>query len=345
MARGERLTAGRVTAAVAVALAALGLSACGTGSRSASAAAPSTTTVTAPSTTTVTTTTTATTTATVTLPGAGKPPVTIGDENTPEEFLLGQLYYQALKAEGFPVTLNQSIGPTQVIQQALATGELAMYPEYLDTWVRNVAGIQQSFDTRAAAYLAGQQYAQAHGLKLLDATPFSDTQAIAVTFYYAVENELQSIDDLIKVAPELAIGGPPQFQQTGLPEIDRAYGAAPATFKPLEIGTQFQALDQGSVQAAVVNTTDPQLLTGSYPLLSDPQHVFGWGNVVPVVSARALDAEGPVFAATINRVSALLTLPAIRELNAAVVLAGQDPATVAQQFLQQQGLLPPATGG
>jgi glycine betaine/choline ABC-type transport system substrate-binding protein len=353
MARGARLTAGRLTAAVAAALATIGAtSACGAGSHPVSAAAPSTTTVTAPSTpavttttVTTTTTTTATTTATVTLPGAGKPPVTIGDENTPEQFLLGQLYYQALKAEGFPVTLNQSIGPTQVIQQALATGQLAMYPEYLDTWVRDVAGIQRSFGTRDAAYFAGEHYAAAHGLELLDPTPFSDTQAIAVTFYYAVENELQSLDDLVKVSPDLALGGPPQFQQVGLAEIEHTYGAAPAAFKPLEIGAQFQALDQGTVQAAVVNTTDPQLLTGSYPLLSDPLHVFGWGNVVPVASMRALAAEGPVFQDTINRVSALLTLSQIRELNAAVVLSGQDPATVAQQFLQEHGLLPPSTTG
>ena len=94
------------------------------------------------------------------------------------------------------------------------------------------------------------------------------------------------------------------------------------------------------MQAAVVNTTDPQLLTGSYPLLRDPEDMFGWGNVVPVASVRALEAEGPVFGATINRVSALLTLDAMRELNAQVMLYNQDPATVAQQFLQAQGILP-----
>jgi glycine betaine/choline ABC-type transport system substrate-binding protein len=322
-------------------MAALPLCACGTGSRPATAAAASTATAT----TTVTTTATATTTATVTLPGVGKPPVTIGDENLPEQFVLGQLYYQALKAQGFQVTLNPNIGPPQVVMQALATGQLAMYPEYLDTWDSQVAGIQRQFKTRSDAYLAGQQYAQAHGLFLLNPTPFSDTNAIAVSFYYAVQNEVQSIPDLIKVANQLTLGGPPQFQQsqTGLPALETAYGITPSAFKPLEIGAQYQALDQGAVQAAVVNTTDPQLLSGSYPLLHDPANVFGWGNVVPVVSARALDAEGSVFAATINRVSALLTLPAIRELNAAVVLGGQDPATVAQQFLQDQGVLPPPT--
>lgn len=342
--------------AVACGLAALGASGCGTSSRPASAATPAppttlattTVTTTATASTTVTTTATTTTTDTVTLPGAGKPPVTIGDENTPEQFLLGQLYYQALKAQGFQVQLNQSIGPTQVVQQALATGQLAMYPEYLDTWDADVAGIHTTFRSMRDAYLAGLHYALAHGLELLDATPFSDTTAIAVPFDYAVENQVQSIPDLIKVSNQLTLGGPPQFQQspTGLPALQATYGIVPGAFKPLEIGTpEYQALDQGTIQAAVVNTTDPQLLTGNYPLLHDPQDMFGWGNVVPVASARALDAEGPMFRATIDRVSALLTLPAMRELNSAVVLGGQDPATVAQQFLQDQGILPAPSPG
>ena len=344
MSRRAWSMAGRRAAGLACGLAAIGLSACGTGSRSATAATQSATTATTTVTTTATATTTATTTATVTLPGAGKPPVTIGDENTPEQFLLGQLYYQALKADGFQVTLNQNIGPTQVVMQALATGELAMYPEYLDTWNAQVAGDQRTYRTRDAAYSAGQHYALGHGLKLLDPTPFSDTGAIAVSFDYAVQNQVQSIPDLIKVSGQLTLGGPPQFEQSpnGLPAIENTYSIVPGAFKPLQIGAQYQALDQGLVQAAVVNTTDPQLLTGSYPLLHDPEDVFGWGNVVPVVSARALDAEGPEFGATIDRVSALLTLPAIRELNAAVVLYAQDPATAAQAFLQGQGVLPPA---
>src|SRR5205085_11209212 len=33
-------------------------------------------------------------------PGAGKPAVTLGAKNFPEEFILGQLYTQALRAKG-----------------------------------------------------------------------------------------------------------------------------------------------------------------------------------------------------------------------------------------------------
>ena len=49
-------------------------------------------------------------------------------------------------------------------------------------------------------------------------------------------------------------------------------------------------------------------------------------------------AEGPVFTATIERVSRLLTTPVMRQLNAAVDISNQDPAAVAKQFLQAHGI-------
>jgi len=274
------------------------------------------------------------------LPGTGKPLVTIGDKNFTEQFILGELYYYALRAQGYSVQLNQNIGPLQVTMQDLRTGQLAMYPEYLNVWNSDVAHASGPFATREAAYQAGQAYATAHGLRLLDATPFSDTDAVGVTFDYAVQHSLTTVWDLRRVEHELTLGGPPQFQQEthGLPAVESAYGLTPRTYKPLEIGGQYQALDSGQVKAAVVSTTDAQLSTGNYTLLGDPQGVFPWGNVVPVISAKALQAEGPAFATTINEVSALLTTPVIRQLNAQVDLSGQDPATVATRFLAENGI-------
>jgi osmoprotectant transport system substrate-binding protein len=284
-----------------------------------------------------------TTAQTTTLPGTGKPQVTIGDKNYTEQFVLGELYYEALQAQGFPVLINQNIGPTQVTMQALANGQLGLYPEYLNTWNSSIAGYHQTFKTRGSAYNAAQRYALQHGMELLDPTPFSDTSAIGVTDAFADQNRLRTIGDLQKVASSLTLGVPPQFQQDpdGLPALEEAYAFTPASVTAQEIGGQYKALDQDKVQAADVNTTDAELTTGNYTLLSDPQKVLGVGNVVPVVSARVLDAEGPVFAATINRVSALLTLPVIRELNASVDLSGQDPASVAKQFLVDHGVIPP----
>jgi osmoprotectant transport system substrate-binding protein len=87
------------------------------------------------------------------------------------------------------------------------------------------------------------------------------------------------------------------------------------------------------VQVSDVFTTDPQLTTGKYTILSDPKNVFGFQNVAPIVKKSVLKAEGPVFEQTLNKVSALLTLAAIRKMNAAVALDQQSPSAVAHKFL------------
>ncbi len=309
-------------------LLATGLSACGGGSHTDPGAK--------------TTSSTTTTTTTSTLPGTGRPQITIGDKNFTEQFVLGELYSQALEAQGYTVMVNRNIGPSDVTIQALESKRLDMYPEYLSTWDSTIAGNKRSFHGRRPAYLAGQHYALAHGLELLDPTPGSSTGAIGVTNAYASDHDLRSLGDLPRVAPGMTLGAPPQFQTsaTGLPLLQQVYGFTAAAFKALDVGGQYQALDNGTVQAADVGTTDGQLTTGRYTLLRDPRHAFGWGNIVPVVAARVLTAEGPVFTETIDRVSALLTTKTLRRLNAAVDLGNQDPKLVAKQFLQQHGLVP-----
>jgi osmoprotectant transport system substrate-binding protein len=328
--------AGAVTALLSVAV--LG---CGSGSASTSSPGPSSTTRTSASSSAPATTATTGTTGTATLPGTGKPLITIGDKNYTEQFVLGELYRQALEAEGYSVYLNRNIGPTEVTIAAVESGRIDLYPEYLSTWDRSVAAVRRTLASARAAYLAGQRYALAHGLQLLAATPFSNTPAIATTRGYAFDHGLKTLDDLRQVGASLTLGGPPQFEQdpTALPALEQAYGFAPTSFTALGVGAQYQALDQAAVLAAAVSSTDGQLAGEKYVVLGDPRRVFGWGNVVPVVSARAMIAEGPVFAATIDRVDRLLTMAVIRRLNAAVDLSGQTPAAVATQFLRGHGLL------
>jgi osmoprotectant transport system substrate-binding protein len=329
---------------VVVCVLALFTVACGSASRPTSTTRPAANvnTPTTPTTSSTATTTTSSST-TTSLPGTGKPAVVIGDKNYNEQFVLGELYYYALTANGFDVSLNRNIGATSVTVQALATGRLAMYPEYLQTWNTEVAGDLRTYRSALLAYQAAQRYARKHGFILLNPTPFSDTWGIAVTDGYAAQNGLGTIGDLQNVDQSLTLGGPAplaQGPQALLPAIEHRYGVTPTSFVPLAVGDQYPALDSGAIKTAFVMTTDGQLAFGDYQLLADPRDVFGWGQVVPVVSAKALSEEGPAFDEIINRVSALLTTPVMRQLNALVDVAGKDPATVARQFLETHGVIP-----
>jgi osmoprotectant transport system substrate-binding protein len=338
-------TAARLAAA---ALTAVTCAACGSARPTASATATTARTTTSSTSSAATATTTSTsqsasTTDTTALPGTGKPTITVGDKNFAEQFVLGQLYVQALRAQGYSVNINQNIGPTSVTVQALQNGSLTVYPEYLNTFNTAIAGYHHGFRSLLDAYQGAQHYALGHGMQVLAPTPFSHTDALAVTVAYAAQNRVRSIGDLNRLSAGITVGGPPQFQtgSPGLPDLNVDYGFVPIGYRAMAIGDQYAALNDGTIQAADVNSTDGQLATGDYVLMRDPRRTFGWGNVIPVVSAKAVAAEGSAFTDTIQRVDDMLTTDTIRQLNYAVSIAGLDPAAVARQFLQTHDLLTP----
>jgi osmoprotectant transport system substrate-binding protein len=268
------------------------------------------------------------------LPGTGKPAVTIGDKNFTEEYILGSLYQQALEAKGYKVTLKGNIGSSEITYKALQSGQIEMYPEYTGTFLTVVAGVASPPHSAQQVYNAAQAYAQQHGFRLLSQTPFYDSDALGTLKTYAAQHHLSAISDLKPLGHALKLGGPATFQTRAqaLPGLKTAYGIDPA-FVPLAIGLSYKALDSGQVQVSDVFTTDPQLTTGKYVVLTDPKKVFGFQNVAPIVKTSVLSAEGPAFAQTIDAVSGLLTIPAIQKMNAAVALDQQSPATVAHEFL------------
>ncbi|PZS36593.1 MAG: hypothetical protein DLM61_00010, partial [Pseudonocardiales bacterium] len=89
---------------------------------------------------------------------------------------------------------------------------------------------------------------------------------------------------------------------------------------------------------ADVFTTDARLRSGSYTVLDDPKHVFGFQHVVPIFNRKVIAAEGPGFAQTINALSARLTTRAMQKLNAAVDIDKDSPEKAARAFLRANGL-------
>ena len=274
-------------------------------------------------------------------PGVGKPAFVLGDKNFPEEYVLGSLYQEALEAQGYTVKLKPNLGSTEVAFAALKSGQIQGYPEYDGTLLATVAGITANPSSAAAAGRETSNWAQKHGYVFTKTTPFTDSDAIAVLKTYAQQHHLSSIEDLKKLGKNLKLGAAPEFQTRnpdGLVGLEKIYGVNP-TFDPVNIGSFYPLLDKGTVDAAAIFTTDPQLRSGKYVVLTDPKFIFGFQNVGMVLRKSAVQAEGPAFVSTINKVSALLTQKAIISLNAAVELNQQSPASVAKAFLKANHLL------
>jgi osmoprotectant transport system substrate-binding protein len=261
--------------------------------------------------------------------------VTLGTKNFTEEFIVGALYQQALQAKGYKVVYKPNIGATEVVDKALTSGQIDAYPEYTGESAVTVGGINTTVTSAQQEYDLAKNFYAKRGQSMSAMTPFFDTDAIAVTKAYAAKYGLKTTADLKKI-PHFTLGARPEFQgrEQGAVGIQKDYGVKNFTFKSLALGLQYQALDSGAINAADVFTTDPQLASGKYVVLTDPKHIFGFQNVALVINTKKLNQlGGQQFMNIINQVNALLTTPAITAMNKAVAIDKQDPQTVAKTFL------------
>ena len=273
-------------------------------------------------------------------PGKGKPAVTLGTKDFTEEFVLGELYKQALVAKGYKVKLKKNIGSTEIIDKALTSGQIDGYPEYLGVSVAVVARKDIIPKSDQETYDLAKKFYEGRGQVISQQTPFFDVDAIATLKDFATKNGLKTVADLKKL-DSFTVGARPEFKDRfqGLKGMRSEYGLTNAKFKQLALGIQYQALDSGDVDSANVFSTDAQLASGKYTVLEDPKGVFGYQHVAMVMNKDKNDAVGPEFFETIDGVSKLLTNDAMISMNKAVAIDKQDEADVAKKFLQANGLL------
>ena len=267
--------------------------------------------------------------------------LTLGTKDFTEQFLLGELYEQALAARGYKVTLRKDICSTEVIDTQLTSGQIDAYPEYLGVAVTVVAGEADAGSSAAETYRLATDYYAQRGQALSEQTPFENVDAIATTQLFAQQQRLTSLPDLRRL-PSFTLGARPEFADRvqGLAGLQHVYGLTNAEFKPIEIGAQYESLDAGDIDTANVFTTDGQLAGGDYRLLEDPQRLFGFQHVALVINQDTLERlGGDRFMTVINAVNRRLTTSAMIEMNRDVDLEGQDEALVAERFLTGVGLL------
>jgi osmoprotectant transport system substrate-binding protein len=272
--------------------------------------------------------------------GAGaKPALTIGTKNFTEQYVLGELYKQALEAKGYKVTLKEDIGSSELIDTAFKSGKINFYPEYTGVLVADIAK-QPLPKTAAATWAAAKRFESAkRNATLLKMTPFSDTDSFGMLTKTAKKLGVKTVPDMKKVKSFTFAGFPEcRTRSTCLVGLQKVYGLTQTKFVPLGSISVYTLLDKGSVTSGDVFSTDPQLEDHKYTVLTDTKHIFGFQNVAPVVSNKLATAGGAGLASAVNAVSAKLSVAAMRAMNKAVAIDKQSPAAVAGAFLKANGL-------
>jgi osmoprotectant transport system substrate-binding protein len=269
--------------------------------------------------------------------------LTIGSKNFTEQRVLGEIYAEGLKAAGYRVHTDLSLGDQDSALKALIAGRVDGYPEYTGTALVAFFGVPPArlpHDPQQAYQQARRGFA-AKGLVAFPPTPFRDSNEVAVTAATARRYGLRRISDLSRMAGRLTLAGSPECRHRTdcLAGLEEVYGLRFKRFIAVPIGKRHDVLADGRADVSIVFTTDPQIRRNHEVLLRDDRGMFPPYNSTLVVRRGVAQRAGPDFERTIALINAQLTATNMQELNARVDLDRQPAAQVAREYLRQTGIV------
>jgi glycine betaine/choline ABC-type transport system substrate-binding protein len=274
---------------------------------------------------------------------AGKS-LTVGSKNFDEQYILGEIYAQALTAAGFKVDKKLNLGSEQIAYKALKSGQIDAYPEYTGTSLTSFFDVKTDDvpkDPDAAYELAKKEYAK-EGITALPRTSFENTFRIATT-KEKQKDLLKGATTLSEVAElpnanELSIAGFPECRQ----RTDCMLGLRDTyNWEPKFVADEgkYEPIDADRSDLGFVFSTDGELTTGQYAIVEDDKSLFPPYNISFGVRDEALKTLGPKGQEVIAAVQEPLTEAAMQELNSRVSIDKQEPQEVAKQYLQEEGFI------
>ena len=269
--------------------------------------------------------------------GGGDETIVIGSQDYYSNEIIAEIYAQALENAGYDVDRQFRIGQREAYLPEIESGEIDLFPEYsgpvLQYWEP---------DTEARLpedVFAALEKAAPEGLNVLEQSPATDQDSYVVTRELADEWSLSTVADLEKVTDPLTLGANSEAENrpNGPKGLEETYGVE-VGFAPIEDGggpLTVKALRDGDVQLAIIYTADPSIESNNLVSLEDTKGLFLSSNVVPLASDKVDEQATEI----INEISAAMSPEDLVSLNNRSVTEQLPAADIAQDWLEEKGLL------
>lgn len=275
------------------------------------------------------------------LPAQAADPVVVGSKRFTESYVLGEITRQVLVDAGVPAVHRQGLGNTAVMEQALATGSITLYPEYTGTIVRELLK-KEGAEATAPSLEQINRWLAPRGLKVAVPFGFNNSYALAMREDEAARLGIATLSDLAKSNAPLRFGLSHEFlsRADGWSALKAAYGLPFAPGSGLDHGLAYQALARKQVDVVDAYTTDAQIARLGLRVLRDDRNFFPRYDAVLLM--RASFDERALAAALTGRIDD----HAMQAMNAEVEIDGRTFEQVARDFLARDkaaGAAGPAT--
>lgn len=269
--------------------------------------------------------------------GGGDETIVIGSQDYYSNEIIAEIYAQALENAGYDVDRQFRIGQREAYLPEIESGEIDLFPEYsgpvLQYWEP---------DTEARlpdGVFAALEEAAPEGLNVLEQSPATDQDSYVITQEFAEEWGIENVEDLSKVTEPMTLGANSEAEDrpNGPKGLEETYGVE-VGFAPIEDSggpLTVKALRDGDVQLAIIYTADPSIESNNLVSLEDTKGLFLSSNVVPLASDKVDEQATEI----INEISAAMSPEDLVSLNNRSVTEQLPAADIAQDWLEEKGLL------
>jgi osmoprotectant transport system substrate-binding protein len=272
--------------------------------------------------------------------------ITVASKKDTESQLLAEMYALLLQKKGYTVNLKLSYGNTPFNFQAIQNGSTDLYPEFTATGL-NLLNIPSTYDPQKDYQAVKNGFEQKYQITWLDAAPLNDGYAICTS---KSQSQSLGITTISQLAPKVGqyILETPSDGVDFVNNLQKTYGFSTKSFKKtqtVDYTIGFTAVQHNQAQFNVCYGTDATVPQQNFVFLQDDKNGFPAFNPAPIVRDSVLKKYSDI-PSILNPLAPKLTTDVSIQLQNNVAKAENGGAAtsgsikqVAQQFLQQQGLL------
>jgi len=265
-----------------------------------------------------------------------KKPIVVATKIGDAQALLGEIVAQHLenRLPGIKVQRRPATGGTAILFQAIAGGDVTIYPDTAGSIVSSILKEPPPPDPSVLLERARLEMSRLAQLDLIE-LGIEDAPAIVVR---AGDGDEITMSQATQGKKRWKVAMTPEFAQSSDFQALNTYHlplAAPLrTVEPSEL---FDTIAQGSANMLVTTTNDGHLSTPEWKVLQDDKKAFPSHQVCLLVRQDRIAGE-PGLRAALGELVGKLTPDTLRKLNHQIEIDHVDVATVARQFLASVGL-------
>lgn len=265
--------------------------------------------------------------------------ITLGSRNNTESIILSSVMGQLIEDKTeIDVIYRENLGGSSVVWNALQNGSIQLIPDYTGTIVITYYGEEPG--TADETLDKTKELVAEDDIVAFNTFGFNNTYTLALDEEEAEEHNIETFSEFAEFSDQYTLGAVFEFidRPDGLPGFEEEYDLKFGNVNGMDHGMMYRAISENEVDVINSYTTDGQLQMYDLRVLEDDKAYFPPYHALPLVLEETLE-EYPELAEVLEKLEGEIDEEIMQGMNAKVDNDGMMVEVVAEEFLQDAGLI------